>query len=387
MQTIDLTEDAVRELERNGLKRGSIIRPDYSRLNLANIGATILKFLGLETNVSPPLHELNPFKGALDDVFKSEPKKLLVILINSIDLGLLGRLLGNTCNLCENILKGVVSSTFPSVTPTALMTLYTGLPPLAHGVLGFEFYYEKLRKIVNPFKMNMSLDKRFIKDIFVVHNNLFKEALKGGISPIAFMPCELSSNQITYQMLSGAEIHGYRSLIELSNLIKDSGKSQLLYVYFSKLDESIHRNGGSAPSTLNVLYELEKFINSSLRRGFRMVLLSDHSYIDVHRVVNIERIPSFEVAVNGGRVVYVYGFNSLEVEYKALKSFSREKMVTEGWFGVGEFSERIGQILIVAEDKNYITYGEKKSNEKATHGGFLADEMLAPFAILSPSKE
>jgi len=287
-----------------------------------------------------------------------------------------------------DILKALVTSTFPSVTPTALMTIYTGLPPLAHGVLGFEFYHKNSGQVINPFKLNSNM--ALLNDIFNSFDNLFEEAARSRIGVCACMPKELVSNPATQRMLNKVRIIGYRSLTDVNDLINGAKNMKLIYIYSSKLDETLHKEGSASHRIEGILHEVLALIRYSLKNGFTIILLSDHSFINVEKKVNI-KVGNIKIASNGGRVVYLYsndgngrGLQVAIEEEENFGCFSGDQLIREGWFGEGEHSERVGEMVLIARGRNFLTYEGKESKDKATHGGFLFEEMVAPLVIFSP---
>ncbi|MEM2864361.1 MAG: hypothetical protein QXR65_03750, partial [Candidatus Bathyarchaeia archaeon] len=92
MSTIDLTGEAIKGIGASGQSEHEILKPDYKGLNLSSMGSTILKILGIESDGSKPLHEMGPFKGHLEDLFKPQPERLILILVDSLNLELLSSL-------------------------------------------------------------------------------------------------------------------------------------------------------------------------------------------------------------------------------------------------------------------------------------------------------
>lgn len=387
MSFLDLTGEVVKKIVTYRSMKDLIVKPDYTSLNLSSLRATLLKMLGLEPRGSS-LYEMEPFKGPLEDLFKHQSRRLLLLLVDSLNLNLLSDLLAHLESLgggYGKILKGFVTSTFPSVTPTALMTLYTGLPPLAHGIVGFEFYYGAMDRIVNPFKLDS--DMVFLKDIFGSFDSLFEEAARSRIGVCAYVPKELVSNPATHQMLNKARIFGYRSLLDVSGLIAGVRNAKLIYVYFSKLDETLHREGSASHKIGRILREILTLVRHSLKNGFIMVLLSDHSFIDVDKKVNVKT--GRGIASNGGRVIYLYNEERGHLRFRngekeSFECFSRDRLIGEGWFGEGECFERVGETVLIAKGRVVLTHKGKESKDKAAHGGFLFEEMIAPLAIISP---
>ncbi len=85
--------------------------------------------------------------------------------------------------------------------------------------------------------------------------------------------------------------------------------------------------------------------------------------------------------------MYIRGSEKSSIfEKEGFSSFPSEHLIGEGWFGDGGFSERIGQKILIARRKNGLTFHDKKIDYKATHGGWSMDEMITPFALLTPLK-
>ncbi|MEM2123311.1 MAG: alkaline phosphatase family protein [Candidatus Bathyarchaeia archaeon] len=385
MHTIDLTDEAIKRIGAAGSNEHGIVKPDYAGLNLSNMKPTILEILGIGSLESKPLHELEPFKGSLGEVFVPKPRRLIILLVDSLNLSLLSSIIASfeKEESQGKVLKGLVTSTFPSVTPTALMTLYTGLPPLAHGVLGFEFYLEEAGRIINPFKL--SSERALLRDVFGSSATLFEEAAKHGVDLRAFMPREYAYAPATRRMLGKVKVIGYGSLDDVSSLILGTRNIELYYIYYSRLDEILHEEGPGSHKIEVVIHEVKTLIHALLKEGFGVLLLSDHSFVKVDGRVGI-KAGKAKTASNGGRVIYIYdGDSTFEVDgERGFKSFTRDQLIRDGWLGRGEYHERIGETTLVARGGNFLTCEGKDSGDKTTHGGFLAEEMAAPLALFSP---
>ena len=120
------------------------IPPDYSR-SICSVLPTALNAIGVKL----------PGGYRLLDIPKISRKKydrLFFFFLDSLGLEACKKSGGLFSRLFKP--HGVsLTSVFPSITSTALCSIYTGLPPARHGILGHKIYFDEIRSVVDVLRM------------------------------------------------------------------------------------------------------------------------------------------------------------------------------------------------------------------------------------------
>ncbi len=142
-------EDVQRLVSRRSFLE-SFVLPDYEQFNIANIGSVVGKIFSVKASV-----KVNLSDDVVDDF--SGVEKVVLFVIDGLGYN---RLVSHMekfkiCfyDLAERGVLKAFSSSFPSTTSTALTSIFTGLPPSVHGVIGFNMYLPDYGLIFNTLEM------------------------------------------------------------------------------------------------------------------------------------------------------------------------------------------------------------------------------------------
>jgi predicted AlkP superfamily pyrophosphatase or phosphodiesterase len=362
--------------------------------SICRIGPTVARFLGIK---------MLPERALPVEVDKDYESTVL-FLIDSMDSRIFKFLLKNSDFLRRKVIKsGFLTSTFPSVTPTSITSILSGLHPGEHGILGFRFFIEECGKVINFFKLspveNEDEEGELLEefDINFKIKDIFSECTAKGISNKLVVPESIAKSKTTPYLTRAEKIESFKNLREL---FRKPFEREFVHIYLSSLDETIHKSGTWNEEVRETTRRIAKGIDTWFRkRSFLLFLASDHGQIQVDQS-NVIHLRDREIllrqrffpAVSGGRVIYFYT-NDPEGSRDWLKrkcgrsaevKLSKE-VVDSGLFGrfSKEMYPRIGDITLIARGENcfHLPFKDEKFRDKASHGGLSQKELRAPFLI------
>ncbi len=315
-------------------------------------------------------------------------------------------------NFLYGCLEGKLTSVFPSSTPSAISTFYTGLAPREHGVTGWYTWLKELGTVstILPFKPRFG-DDSFGVDIGSVlsGNSLFEEVTRDCFH---LTLDKLKGSKFNSLFGSGFETYGYSSLDEMFDLlegvVRSDGKKFVL-AYWNGLDSAAHDEGVDSVATskefLEVDIKIRDFVEEVKDTDTTLIVTSDHGFIDSkeEKAVKLEDHPGLEECLRlplcgGRRTVFCYVKCSKEDEFvnywednlkDVCRLYKSEELVSEGWFGFYEgdqrFYDRIGDYTLVMKE-DHVLYdtivGEEDNFMIGNHGGVSSKEMYVPLCVV-----
>ena len=116
-----------------------MVLPNYEGLSLVNLPATVTQILGAPDFGSPPLDK--DLTSALDGPYE----KVVVLLVDALGYALFNRILESGQDSIwkrhrNQAIYSPITSVCPSTTASALTTLWTGVGPAQHGIIGYEMW-------------------------------------------------------------------------------------------------------------------------------------------------------------------------------------------------------------------------------------------------------
>lgn len=392
---MDISKQVLSELKQRGKILEDRVLPDYDGFSIVGIAPTVARFLGFSFNErrALPIKKYVDFGGC---------EQVVVLLIDSLNEDMLEFLLANSPSLKgATEFRCILTSTFPSVTPTCIASILSGKTPGEHGIAGFRFFaggkvinFFRLSPVENEKRENVLLDEGFDLRIFRT-DDIFYACGREGIDYGMVLPLEVARSRTT-RILSGQKVRGYSKVERALDSVKNS--AGLTYVYVSKIDEIVHKNGVRAEEVYAALSKIAAAIERWFvkQKSAILIIASDHGQIDVEGVIDLRdeklmRLMRHPPAVSGGRVVYFYtdrGDEAIETLRKKCGN-SAEIMRAEdalelyGSKNGQKIKERIGEVVAIARGRTYFyfPYSEGGTIDKASHSALSREEMLVPFLV------
>ena len=385
-----------------------LVRPLYGRASVCELAGTLLRAFDVRGDFRAIDEDVLDY-GALDGA-----ERVGLVLIDSLGLYLLQHV--------RSLLKdaravAVLTSTAPSTTSTALVSMFYGKTPIEHGVLGYHLYLERLGCVVNVLKftpiVNPSRDS--LRDYGVTHETLvphktvFQVLSEAGVEVVKLLPEGLLESSFTALTSKGARTVGYATLadmlVKLRRELSQSGP-KLVVAYWWGLDAVQHSCGTRSEEALAelrlVARGLREFALERLDRGkCRLVVASDHGQVDVGMIVRLDAMEEVVERLilpptGEPRLFSMFSWDAEGLSRTLEEALgdevlvmSRGEALSMGLFGRGgRFSRRLGDIVVACKRDAAFVYrlrpeGEDKVERlRAMHGGLTDREMLVPMVVL-----
>ncbi len=402
-----------------------LVYPDYEGRNLSNLPGSICRWLGI-----PPLGSAG-LATNYHERFPRTYEKIVFFLVDGVGLRFLERCLGDGDlareapiwnHLSERGEVHALTSTCPSTTSSALTSLWTGVTPAEHGVIGYEMWLKEFGVVVNmvnhspaafPGDPGSLRRAGFRPESFLPVPTLGSHLALNGIDARVFQHHTLTHSGLSTMLMEGVEIYPYLTLadlwISLGDLLENRQKGSLFtYVYWSDFDLLQHRFSSTNPRTeyefIQFSRQLGDFITGLSASSFRDTLFlfaADHGQIPTPQSENRELThhPEFKkcLAIQPtceNRLAFLYLRPGKEQEIRDyIRATWKEdyllvspaEAIRAGLFGSGKshpsLAERVGDLVAISLGEAYWWWSNRENRQVSRHGGLSQEEMLVPLLI------
>lgn len=424
----NLISQNVARLEKNHLpglpREDHFIYPAYHGDSIVNIPSSLAHVLDLPPfsaqALSPDL--LAPLGHA---------RRIIFIVMDGLALHRFERWIAQESasvwnRLVKNGILAPLTSVTPSTTSAALLSLWTGVCPAAHGVVGYELWLKEYGIVTNMIlyapisyqgaesrRLEGSLENAgFRPKNYLNVPTVASHLLQYGVETHAFHHHMLASSGLSQMLLNGVHVHAFSGAADLwvdvcALLDAKNDQKLLTYVYWGQVDHLSHFYGpdDDRPRAEFSLFSLafERFflekIGPSERRDTLLIFTADHGQIFTapDALYNFNNHPQMEknlhimptgenrliyLHVRPGRVeaVHQYIQETWPDQFHVIPSM---EAVAAGLFGSGDLhpglADRVGDLLLIPREKKYLWWANKKDHLHGRHGGLHREEMLVPF--------
>lgn len=396
--------------------------PDYHGRAISNLPGSVCRWLG-----APPLAPslAKTYHQELDDHFQH----VVVIMADGMGIHLLqeaiaaGPEAGHGPNVWQRLLDdsllAPLTSIVPSTTTAALTTLWTGLTPLEHGIIGYELWLKEYGLIANmishaPASFSNDLDSLrragFQAENFLPLPRLGSHLRTNGVQSYAFQPAPIAYSGLSRMILTDANVVPYHTQSDLwvslkGLLLSKTQERTYTYVYWGNLDELGHRFG---PQDERIQLEcaafgaqLEQFLAAyhRVRRQKTLFLLTaDHGQIATppRAEYDLKNHPALMACLTmmpsgENRLPYLFLRSGSEESARQyiqetwpgqFRLFSASQVMQSGLLGDGPMypavADRLGDWVAIPQDNAYWWWANKPNTLLGRHGGLSEAEMLVP---------
>ena len=297
-----------------------------------------------------------------------------------------------------------ITAGFPSTTATSLGSLGTGLPPGAHGVLGYLVAVPGTGRLMNSLRWDPEVDPL----TWQPHPTVFERAAAAGVAVRHVGPGFHHGTGLTTAVFRGADYRPADSpgeVAAVAGLAAGDADRTLVYAYHGDLDRAGHVHGCNSAAwryQLRHVDLLARTLAEALPPDALLVVTADHGMVDIapERRVDVDRVPALRegVALLGGeaRARHVYtrpgAADDVLAAWTALLGdrmwvASREEAVAQGWFGPdvpAEVAPRIGDVVAAAYGDVAVVAGDAEPLESALtglHGSMTSAEQHVPLLL------
>lgn len=397
---------------------GNFVLPDYDVLNIKNIKSLVGKIYGVNSLGSAVFPD-----GFVDDF--GGVQKVFLILMDGFGYN---RLLTHTKHyegtLSELIGKGILktlTSPFPATTSTSLASIFTGLTPSEHGVIGYQMFSREYGCVFNTLEMKpvygysseveiaRTLSRRIKPWIPVLreHGVQTHVVTKGSIMGSGLSRVIHADQDLTPYMLESEMIVKCRKALEQRGPV-------FLVLYYSGIDTLEHRYGPYSEEVTSEIqlfeFLLKSFINrlsESTKKETLIMLTSDHGVCETQRTIYLKDFP--EVAgrlqlppVGDSRCGFLFSKkdekenlkNAFESNLDGFRLVSSDDLIASGAFGrTADFTQLrsvVGDFAALSKGPNALSYpyfeDDRNREQRGGHGGITVEEVLVPLLSMRLSK-
>ena len=377
--------------------------PTYGDAGLATVLPSVAASLGVPIQPTGPSAD----PGGLLELPSAD--RAVVVLVDGLGERLLARR-GGHAPFLRQLARGGRHLTcgFPSTTATSMGTFGTGLPPGAHGLVGYEVLDPPRDVTFNELSWENGPDPRAWQPAATI----FERAAAAGVAVTMVGPSYFAGSGLTTAALRGADFrgaHGLPARIDAALSALRASPRALVYLYWGELDKVGHVHGCESwqwgdelEATDRALAELAH----RLPKGCALHITADHGMIDVPHT---DRLDIAHEPVLAAGIRHVAG------EARAVQLFCHPGAVDDvvaawsetlgsrawvgrradverlGWFGPVTTSvrPRIGDVIVAMRDAIAVVDSRIHRPELRAllglHGSLTQDEIAIPLLSLPPA--
>lgn len=337
--------------------------------------------------------------------------RVLVVLVDGLGWHLLAELAGSA-PLLASVLGGAtgrltqLDCTFPSTTPTSLVSLGTGALPGEHGILGFTLRVPGTDRVLNHVRWRDDPPPAVWQPV----PTWFERLKNAGVSARAVLPALFIGSGLTEAAYRGAEFHPAAPTDDYARLLADQLRAApgLVYGYTAELDTAAHVFGIGSDQWHTAAANVDALLGGlldALPANAAMLVTADHGGINVppESRVDLDSDPrlaeGIRVVAGEPRVRYLHTEPGAAGDVQAVWGelldgrtivYSREQAAATGMFGplTAPHAERLGDLVVICSGNVAVLASAHEPPEAARligfHGGATAAEMAIPLIAFRP---
>lgn len=394
-----------------GVVPPEMVAPDYDGHCISNLPGTILELFGAPAGRHLPAGSWSGMK----------PRRVVLIVLDALGLDPFLRAVPEVPALAELVERGSVTaltSVFPSTTNVALTSLYTGLTPAEHGIVGLNLYLRQLGITANLLFFRQT-GERGVETLrargveprsFFLMTTLFEQLATAGVRSASMTLSGIPGSSLGEIHHAGAEVSSHIGApdlcVTLGRLLAEEDGPRFICAYWDMIDRLSHRYG---PGSEEVRAEVAGFFTSlqrevlerltpAARRDMLLLITADHGQLPISGTggVRLDQHPEIvdcllRPPTGGTRCPYVHilpgrmeilrdCFHRLEERFTLVET---GRALAGGLFGPGEphpeVPFRVGEAVALSHGSACLWRTEGEGREtRGIHGGLSREEMLVP---------
>jgi hypothetical protein len=332
--------------------------------------------------------------------------RAVVVLVDGLGERLLRRRSGHAPFL-RSLLPSMrtLSAGFPTTTATSMGSFGTGLPPGAHGLVGYEVRIPGTGRILNE----LSWEDGPEPERWQPHATVFEQAVERGLATTRIGPGFFDGSGLTRAALRGGAFVAAEDLparVDAAVTCAATPRS-LTYLYWGEVDKVGHVHGCESWQWGEELGAVDAQLDRlahSLPAGTGLVITADHGMVDVppENVVDAALDPQLTEGVDRvagePRSPQVYALPGAAGDVLGRwrdglgdrgQVLSREEAVAAGLFGRVEENvlPRIGDVVVLMTTGHSVVDSRVHRPElialRGVHGSVTVDEVEVPLLTLT----
>lgn len=370
---------------------GGFVEPAYGSRSLADVIPAVAAALG------------HPLGDPPTDLTLPAGPAYVVFLVDGLGAHLLTRhahaapFLSSLHDERRTLTAGV-----PSTTATSLASLGTGLPPGAHGLVGFTSRVPGTDRLLNALRWDKSVDPVEWQP----HDTTFTRLAALGVTVTSVNKRGFRDSGLTISSQRGAAYVGADKVGERIAATVEASRARpsLTYVYDGDLDWTGHRFGVASSHWLQQLAMVDaeaEQLREALPSAVRLLVVADHGMIDATAEgrIDIDDHPELGdgLALVGGeaRFRHLYAsrgaIDDIVAIWRAMLGeravvLTRDEAIGRGWFGPVDprVRPRLGDVVVACTGDTAILSTSAFPYEAklvGLHGSLTPAEMLVPVVL------
>ncbi|MEO3939147.1 alkaline phosphatase family protein [Dermatophilaceae bacterium Soc4.6] len=344
---------------------------------------------------------VRPYAGC--DPFALAPaRRAVVVLVDGLGLELLLRRGGHAPFLRSHLPRAArLDCGFPSTTATSMGSFGTGLPPGAHGLVGYEVMMPGQDRLLNELSWEDGPDPFAWQPARTV----FEQVQSHGVEVTRVGPGFFDGSGLTNAALRGGRFTAARGLsdrVDAAVAAVRASPRTLVYLYWGELDKVGHVHGCESRQWGDELETVDAGLRDLALRvpdDTAVYVTADHGMVDVPHDLRIDlahdaelhrgirhvggepRSPQLHCEAGATPDVLATWRERLATHAWVL---SRDEAVEAGWFGAvrEEVLPRIGDVVALMRDNFAVVHSARMRPEVLAllglHGSVSADERAVP---------
>jgi hypothetical protein len=364
--------------------------PHYDRTGLAGVLPGVAASLGVSRYDGSEAVQMRPARRAV------------VVLVDGLGYELVRRR-GGHAPFLRSLLPAAYRLTagFPSTTATSMGTFGTGLPPGAHGLLGYEVLVPGEDRLVNELSWEDGPDPF----AWQPEPTVLEMAERDGVDVTRIGPGYFDGSGLTRAAVRGGRFREAATMadrVDVSLAAVRASRRALVFLYWGDLDKVGHVHGCASWEWGEELEAIDRELARLVRSvpsDTAVYVTGDHGMVDAPHALRIDLAHDRELAAGirhvGGepRALQLYCEDGAPEDVLATWTSrvgerawirTREQAVAEGWFGpVSEPNlPRIGDLVVAMRD-NFAIVDSRRARPKllallGLHGSLTPDESAVP---------
>jgi hypothetical protein len=369
--------------------------PAYGTASLADLTPAVAALLGVPGCTDR--FGLGDLTGPL--------RRVCVLMIDGLGWNLLRAHPAEAPFLSSLIVSGrSLTAGFPSTTAASLASIGTGLPPGAHGMVGYLVAVPGAGRLLNALRWDDAVDPH----AWQPNQTVFERAAADGVAAFHVGPRVHNRRGLTTAAFRGANYRpaeGPGEVAAVTARCAREGDRTLVYAYHGDLDHAGHGFGCSSDAwryQLRHVDLLAETLAAALPPEAVLVVTADHGMVDVapEYRVDFDRTPDLRHGVEllGGeaRARHVYARPGAAADVLAAWTelladrmwvVSRDEAIAAGWFGpevADRVVPRIGDVVAAAYGDVAVTASVSEPLESTLvglHGSMTPAEQRVPLLL------
>jgi Type I phosphodiesterase / nucleotide pyrophosphatase len=336
-------------------------------------------------------------------------RQVVVVLVDGLGYQLLPALAPHA-PLLASVLEGTsgqlteLTCTFPSTTPTSLVSLCTGVQPGEHGILGFTVNVPGTDRVLTHILWRDDPDPSTWQPV----PTWFERLGRAGRRSSAVLPAFFAGSGLTDAAYRGAQFRGVGKGQDYAGGLVDEVRAgpDLVYGYTAALDTAAHRYGIASAEWAQAAAEVDTLLGrivAGLPSETVLLVTADHGGLDVPALerVDLDADPrlaeGIRVVAGEPRVRYLHvrdgAATDVQTAWQGVLGnradvLLRDEAVAAGMFGPVRPAHlpRIGDVVVVCRDDAVVLATRREPPEVAAligfHGAASPVEMSIPLIAL-----